>query len=109
MRVWHIFCTHLKFWINFFIRNVTKDLMGYEQFHDKWQSGIHTLVKGANEFYPYSVHLMSDFGEISCSDLRVTLLVIYDFHENRGRGGRASLRDINGITFTLVPWENITF
>jgi len=50
---------------------------------------------------------MSDFGEIGCSDLHVMLLGIYDFQENRHRCGRASLRDINEITFTLVPWEII--
>jgi hypothetical protein len=37
------------------------------------------------------------------------LLCIYDFRESRRRGGRASVRDINEITFTFVPWESITF
>jgi hypothetical protein len=46
---------------------------------------------------------MSDFGEIRHSDMHVMLLDIYDFRENRRRVGRASLRDINGITFARVP------
>jgi len=60
-------------------------------------------------FYLHSAHLISDFGEISCSDLHVMLLGIYNIRENRRRGGHTSLRDINEITFTLVPWESITF
>jgi len=37
------------------------------------------------------------------------LLGIYDFGENRRRDGRASLRDINEIIFTFVPWGSMTF
>jgi len=46
------------------------------------------------KIYSHCVKLISDFGEIRCSDLQVMLLGIYDFRENRRTGVAVLLLEI---------------
>jgi len=61
----------------------------------KCLSGIHTLLKGVNNFYPYFSHLMSDLGEIQYTRSAPNPIVHLWFSLNWGRKGCTCLMSAN--------------